>query len=166
MERWRRIDEAAPAEARALLRLCCGSQPWIDRMLARRPFATRDAVVAAAREEWFALPPDEWRAAFTHHPRIGDVESLRRRFAETGRLSDREQAGVAGASHEVLAALAVANRAYEARFGHTFIVCATGRSAGEMLSALQARLENDPETELGVAAEEHAKIVELRLLSE
>ena len=133
-------------------------------MLARVPFGTLEQMRAAAQAEWFALSPADWREAFTHHPRIGDRESLRWRFAATRDLSEREQSGAEGASEDVLAALAEANAAYEARFGYIFIVCATGRSAQEMLGMLRARLGNKPDEEIRVAAEEQAKITELRLL--
>jgi 2-oxo-4-hydroxy-4-carboxy-5-ureidoimidazoline decarboxylase len=164
MEPWRRLDLAAPDEARGLLRTCCGSARWVERMTARRPFGGREALLAAARDEWFALTPADWREAFDHHPRIGDRDALRRRFAATRRLSENEQAGVDGAPEEVLTALAEGNRAYEDRFGYIFIVCATGRSAGEMLALLRARIANDPDTEIRIAAEEQARITELRLL--
>lgn len=164
MERWQRINAASAAGARELLAACCGAERWVERMLARRPFASRDEARAAAREEWFALSEQEWRAAFAHHPRIGDVESLRRRFASTRALSDREQSGVQEASEEVLRGLAAGNRAYEDRFGYIFIVCATGKSAAEMLATLNARLRNRPDEEIRIAAEEHARICELRLL--
>ena len=133
-------------------------------MLARRPFGSRDAALAAAREEWFVLTRADWIEAFNHHPRIGDRGELRRKFAPTRTLSEREQSGVNSASEETLAALMDANRQYEAQFGYIFIVCATGKSAEEMLALLRARLQNDPEAEIRVAAEEHAKICELRLL--
>jgi 2-oxo-4-hydroxy-4-carboxy-5-ureidoimidazoline decarboxylase len=164
MEPWRRLDLAAPDEARGLLRTCCGSARWVERMTARRPFGGREALLAAARDEWFALTPADWREAFDHHPRIGDRDALRRRFAAPRRLSENEQAGVDGAPEEVLTALAEGNRAYEDRFGYIFIVCATGRSAGEMLALLRARIANDPDTEIRIAAEEQARITELRLL--
>jgi 2-oxo-4-hydroxy-4-carboxy-5-ureidoimidazoline decarboxylase len=163
MESPRALDRAATDDARAMLRRCCGSTRWIERMLARRPFETLDAVRAAAREEWFGLTPTDWLEAFTHHPRIGDVDSLRRRFATTRYLSEKEQAGVNEAPDEVLRSLAEGNAAYEARFGHIFIVCATGRSAEEMLAILRARLDHDPAEEILVAAEEQAKITDLRL---
>jgi len=165
MERWRAIEAAPEAEARALLRLCCGASRWIERMLARRPFGSPGAVLRAAREEWFALSPDDWRQAFAHHPKIGDLDSLRKKFAATPGLSAREQAGVREASPEVLAELLDANREYEARFGYIFIVCATGRSAAEMLEMLHRRLQNGPAEEIQIAAEEHARICELRLLA-
>jgi 2-oxo-4-hydroxy-4-carboxy-5-ureidoimidazoline decarboxylase len=166
MERWQRIDIAADGEARELLRLCCGAPAWIERMLGRRPFGRREEAVSAARDIWFELPADQWREAFAHHPRIGDVDALRRKFATSAPLSEREQAGVTAAPPAVLQALLDGNRAYEARFGHIFIVCATGKTAEEMLAMLNARLKNDPESEIRIAAEEHARICELRLLQE
>ena len=165
MERWRRIDEAPEPEARALLRTCCGSAQWIDRMVARRPFGSRDSALRAARDEWFALRPDDWIEAFNHHPRIGGRDALRNKFAATRALSEREQSGVEGASEEVLTGLVDGNREYELRFGYLFIVCASGKSAREMLDLLRERLQNDPESEIEIAAEEHAKICDLRLRS-
>lgn len=165
MERWRRIDAATEDEAAELLRTCCGATRWVERMRARRPFGSQDAVLAAAREEWFALSEDDWRDAFRHHPRIGDRDALRSRFAATRDLSQREQSSVRGATEAVLTALAEANQEYEARFGYVFLVCATGRTAEEMLGLLRARMQNDPATEIGVAAAEHARICELRLLT-
>ena len=165
MERWQRINSAGVEDAREQLRVCCGAARWIDGMLAARPFASRDEALAAARSIWFALSPDDWREAFAHHPRIGDLESLARRFTPSGALSAREQSGVSGAAEDVLVALLEGNRRYEERFGHIFIVCATGKSAEEMLALLRTRLENAPDEELRIAAEEHAKICELRLVS-
>ena len=158
------VDRADPESARQLLAACCGASRWVERMLHRRPFGDRAALLAAARDEWFALTPDDWREAFTHHPRIGDRESLARRFPSTAHLSAREQSGVDGAAEDVLTALADANRAYEQRFGYIFIVCATGRSADHMLALLRGRLGNDPAHEIRIAAEEQARITELRLI--
>jgi 2-oxo-4-hydroxy-4-carboxy-5-ureidoimidazoline decarboxylase len=165
MELWRRIDAAAPASARELLRTACGSTRWIERMLSRRPLGTRERALAAARDEWLALGPEDWREAFAHHPRIGDVEELRTRSPATAQLSTKEQSAVVGASGQVLTALADGNRAYEHKFGYIFIVCATGRTAGEMLAALRSRLGNDPAIEVRIAAEEQAKITAIRLAS-
>ena len=164
MEPWRRLDESGDEDARALLATCCGARRWVERMNARRPFRDRDTLLAAARDEWLALEPADWLEAFTHHPRIGDRDALERRFAATAQLSGQEQAGINTAGADVLDALAAGNRAYEDRFGFIFIVCATGKRAEEMLGLLQARLENDRRTELRIAAEEQAKITEIRLL--
>jgi 2-oxo-4-hydroxy-4-carboxy-5-ureidoimidazoline decarboxylase len=132
-------------------------------MLARRPFGSRIGLLTAAREEWDALEPRDWREAFSHHPKIGDRASLRERFPTTHEHSEKEQAGVSGASDAVLDALADGNRAYEVRFGYIFIVCATGKSAEAMLALLRDRLSNQPDDELLIAAGEQAKITALRL---
>ena len=164
MEPWRRLDDADVAEARRLLTACCGANRWVELMLARRPFGDRETLLGAARQEWFALSSADWREAFTHHPRIGDREALGRRIAATRHLSAHEQSGVDAASEEIISALAAGNRAYEERFGYIFIVCATGKSAREMLELLEQRMSNDAETELRAAANEQAKITEIRLL--
>jgi 2-oxo-4-hydroxy-4-carboxy-5-ureidoimidazoline decarboxylase len=163
MELWRRIDDAPAAQARALLTTCCGSTRWVERMAGRRPFGSREELLIAARQEWFTLSEGDWLEAFRQHPRIGDRDALRARFAGTAHLSEKEQAGVEGAAESVLAALADANRAYEKKFGHIFIVCATGLRAEEMLARLHARLPNDPATEIRIAAEEQAMITAIRL---
>jgi 2-oxo-4-hydroxy-4-carboxy-5-ureidoimidazoline decarboxylase len=134
-------------------------------MMVLRPFGDLETLLTAARQEWLALTPDDWREAFAHHPKIGDRHGLRQRFASTRHLSEKEQSGVDSATDEVLAALADGNRAYEDRFGYIFIVCATGKSAGEMLGLLQDRLGHHPDEEIRVAAGEQAKITELRLLA-
>jgi 2-oxo-4-hydroxy-4-carboxy-5-ureidoimidazoline decarboxylase len=163
METWQRLDQASPTEVRALLFTCCGSERWIDALVVCRPFGSNDRLLAAARETWWALTPSDWQEAFSHHPKIGDRRQGQSTFASTRHLSAKEQAGVTGAAGRILAALDEANRAYERRFGYIFIVCATGRSAAEMLQMLRERLGNDPETEIQIAAEEQARITAIRL---
>ena len=124
-------------------------------MLARRPFRSREAVLETADEIWASLDGADWREAFAHHPRIGEQT--------TNATAAKEQSGVSGAADDVRQALAKANRDYEQLFGYIYIVCATGKSAEEMLAIAKSRLENDPETELRVAAEEQRKITRLRL---
>src|SRR5688572_32379823 len=133
MEPWRRLDLAGRDQARDLLRICCGASRWSDRMVRRRPFGSLEGLLESAREEWFALDARDWREAFSHHPKIGDSEALRLRFGQTRHLSEREQEGVGSAPDQVLTSLADLNRLYEEKFGYIFIVCATGRSAAEML---------------------------------
>jgi 2-oxo-4-hydroxy-4-carboxy-5-ureidoimidazoline decarboxylase len=157
------LNRLPDEKARAELERCCGARRWIAGMLARWPFADPEALVGAASEVWRGLGPEDWCEAFTHHPRIGDMEALRKRFATTAAWASAEQAGTASASEEVLRSLAEGNRRYEERFGHIFIVCATGKSAREMDALLRARLGNDPETELRIAAGEQEKILRLRL---
>jgi 2-oxo-4-hydroxy-4-carboxy-5-ureidoimidazoline decarboxylase len=148
------LDELPAAPAAEALRECCGSARWVAEMVARRPYHTLDAVLAEAEEVWWSLDPDDWLEAFAHHPRIGD--------RATGEPA-REQAGMDHAGDAVRAAMAEANDEYERRFGHIYIVCATGKSADEMLALARARLTNDPDAELRVAAEEQLKITRLRL---
>ncbi len=157
------INEGTPEEARAILSRACGSTRWVDRMLRRRPFGNDARLLSAARIEWFGLTEADWLEAFSQHPRIGDRASLAARFPATQDLSSTEQARVGGADAELLAALAAANQRYVERFGFIFIVCASGKTADEMLALLQSRLPNDRAAELRVAAEEQARITALRL---
>lgn len=163
MARAHELDVAVDADARAILTRACGSSRWVDRMMARRPFGSDARLFRTARIEWFGLTEVDWLEAFAHHPRIGDRASLAERFPATHDLSAKEQSSVSGASEDMLSALAEANQAYLDRFGFIFIVCATGKTAEEMLALLRARLPNDRATELRNAAEEQAKITALRL---
>lgn len=163
MEPWQRLDAATPEEARRLLFMCCGSTGWVEAMLARRPFGSMHALLEAADDAWRIQSAEDWKEAFSHHPQIGERHLQQDRFASTRHLSAAEQAGVAGAADQVRADLADANRVYETRFGYVFIICATGKSAAEMLTALRSRLSNDPATELRIAAREQALITAIRL---
>ena len=151
------------AASEALTR-CCGAQRWVSTMLALRPFASRAAVFEAASAVWASLGANDFQEAFAHHPQIGEnVDELRKKFAATADLSQAEQSAAMGASEATLLALRAGNEAYSERFGYSFIVCATGKTAQEMLKLLEARLPNPPELELGIAAAEQAKITQLRL---
>ena len=151
------------ARANALLAECCGSSRWVSGMLARRPFGSRAAVLTAADEIWRSLDASDWREAFSHHPRIGERVSAKPRSELGSAWAAGEQSAVGRAGDDVLSALATANREYEQRFGFIYIVFATGKSAEEMLLLGRARLRNDPEVELRIAAEEQRKITRLRL---
>ncbi|MDO6431903.1 2-oxo-4-hydroxy-4-carboxy-5-ureidoimidazoline decarboxylase [Flavitalea sp. BT771] len=146
---------------RAVLSGCCGSQAWVRGMEDVFPVRDVPGLLAAASRIWRACAPKDWLEAFDHHPRIGDREALRKKYAGTG--ASAEQAGALDASVKVLEALAEGNRAYEEKFGYIFIVCATGKSASEMLGLLRTRLGNDPAKELVIAMSEQEKITELRL---
>lgn len=163
MARSHELDAATEADARALLTRACGSSRWVDRMMARRPFGSDARMLRTARIEWFGLTEVDWLEAFAQHPKIGDRASLAARFPATHDLSSKEQSAVAFANADVIIALAEANQAYLDRFGFIFIVCATGKSAEEMLQMLRDRLGHDRATELRTAAEEQAKITALRL---
>ncbi len=156
-----KLNALPPPEAEAALLACCGSQSWARRMAEGRPYADASELIEVADRVWWSLAPADWREAFAAHPQIGakKIEGE----DQFQRWSEQEQAGVASAETALLAELAEANRTYAERFGFIFIVCATGKSAEEMLGLLRSRLGNDPETELYVAAEEQRKITGLRL---
>lgn len=157
------INAWPDSPARELFSRCCGSSRWSDRMTAARPFASEDALRATAERIWWELAESDWLEAFAAHPRIGDLHSLRAKYAATANWASHEQAGTQGAPDEVLERLAIGNHQYEKRFGFLFIVCATGKSAVEMLAVLEQRLPNDRPTELTIAAAEQMKITRLRL---
>ena len=156
---WRRaglrlLDSAAPGVAAAALRACCAADRWVEQMVAHRPFGSPERLAAAAEEVADTLGPDDWRQAFAAHPRIGE---------RGDGWSAREQAGAAAADAATRQALVDGNRRYEERFGHVFLIRAAGRSADEILAALHARLDHDPDTELRVAAAQQREITRLRL---
>ncbi|WP_333601186.1 2-oxo-4-hydroxy-4-carboxy-5-ureidoimidazoline decarboxylase [Flavobacterium sp.] len=143
--------------ARRELFACCGSTQWTSAMMAHFPFASEKQLVDLSAKIWYDdCNESDWRESFTHHPKIGDVKSLTEKFA------GKEQAGVAVATTETIEALAKANADYENKNGFIFIVCATGKSADEMLQILLDRLKNSPEEELHIAMGEQQKISIIR----
>ena len=141
---------------------CCGARLWGERMAAARPIRNREELFKLAERAWFDLGPDDWKEAFRHHPKIGDKDALRAKFpppANGPRATERRSRCL----EAVLDALAAGNQAYDEKCGHIFIVCATGKSAEEMLSNLNARLGNSAALELRIAAGEQSKITRLRL---
>ncbi|MBL7813584.1 MAG: 2-oxo-4-hydroxy-4-carboxy-5-ureidoimidazoline decarboxylase [Saprospiraceae bacterium] len=143
---------------------CCGSTRWVNQLISFFPFASELDLVKKATDIWYNHCTEaDYREAFTHHPKIGDVKSLREKFASTQHLAGKEQAGVQTASTATIERLAQANSEYEAKNGFIFIVCATGKSADEMLRLLEERLQNTPEEELAIAMGEQHKITIIRL---
>lgn len=147
-----RLDALSPVDAERELLACCASPRWAAEVTARRPFGSADALQAAARD---ALVDADLDDAMAGHPRIGD-----RSAAGSSR---HEQGAVTTAADATLDALAAGNRAYEERFGHVYLVCASGRSAEDLLATLHDRLGNDPATERAVALAELAAINRIRL---
>jgi 2-oxo-4-hydroxy-4-carboxy-5-ureidoimidazoline decarboxylase len=137
------------------LTACCGSTEWAAAMLARQPFAGRVEMHAAADEVWWGLTEEDWLEAFSKHPKIGQKSSAR--------WSSEEQNGMRQATREIELEMARLNAEYEAKFGFIFIVCATGKSADEMLQVITTRLNNSRGEEIRNAATEQAKITHLRL---
>lgn len=157
------LNQLPPAEAAGLFFRCCGCRAWADRMAAGRPYGSLEAVHDAAATAWQGLGHDEWMEAFAAHPRIGDIDSLRKKYENTKAWASGEQSGVQAAAEATLQGLARGNAAYEQKFGFIFIVCATGKSAAEMLALLEARLPNTREQEVANAAAEQRKITRLRI---
>jgi len=142
---------------------CCTSTTWVNAMVKARPFADNRAIAKQADLAWQELEENDYLEAFEGHPKIGDVSSLRAKYANTKELAGNEQGLVKEANDEVLEVLAQGNTDYEEKFGFIFIVCATGKSAKQMSDLLQARLPNDKKQELINAAEEQRKIFQLRI---
>lgn len=155
-----RLNVLPRARAVTELRSCCGATVWAEQVADRRPFASVDDLRAAADEVWVGLDRRDRLEAFAAHPRIGEREAARPTGATARRWSDREQAGVADADRT---ALAEVNRAYEDRFGWVFLICASGLDGETILARARERLGNDPDTELGIAAEEQRRITQLRI---
>ena len=132
-------------------------------MVSGRPYSTADELRSAADKNWQGLDEHDYLQAFDGHPKIGDVESLKAKYANTKELAAGEQSSVNVASGDTIAALADGNSAYEEKFGFIFIVCATGKTAAQMTALLQARLPNERNQELINAAEEQRKIFQIRL---
>lgn len=163
-----RWNHLSPDEAMRMILPCCGSKAWAHGMAARRPLAEAAALLAASNETWLNLTRSDWLEAFQSHPRIGGSRpteplSASSATAHSVEWSAQEQRNVNDAGAAVKLALADANREYERRFDHIFIVCATGKSAPAILKILQRRLNNDAETELHEAAEQQRQITEIRL---
>ena len=130
---------------------------------ARRPLGSLDDLVRASGEVWRGLDGEDWDEAFASHPRIGERHAAGEVSARASAWSAREQGAAVQSGGSVVAELGEANRRYEERFGRIFLICASGRSGGEILQQIELRMGNDPETELAVAGEEQRKITELRL---
>ena len=160
LERWNRL--AAP-EAEKKILACCGSRAWACTMASRRPIRDEAALLSASDEIWRGLSEADWMEAFCSHTRIGESRAERPAGGNSAAWSAQEQSGVAASEDAVKIALADGNREYEKRFGHIFIVCATGKSAPEVLSVLRRRLQNDAATELREAAEQQRQITQIRL---
>jgi len=155
---WNQLD---PTAAAAAILPCNGSHAWASQMAALRPFATAFDLTCTADIVWRALDEQAWQQAFDSHPRIGEHKAKAATEASLA-MSATEQSA-AQLTADIQQQLAAANRLYEEKFGRIFIVCATGKSAAEMLAILSSRLANDPRTELLEAVEQQRQITQLRL---
>ena len=157
------LNTLSDEDAKMAFSNCCTSQAWNDGMVAARPFISLEQCHEIALSVWAGLGEQDFLQAFEGHPKIGDVTSLREKYAHTKKLASGEQSSVDEASEEVIQALSAGNTAYEEKNGFIFIVCATGKSAAEMLELLNQRLPNDRSEELKNAAAEQAKITAIRI---
>lgn len=157
------LNRLSEVEATEQLSKCCGASQWVDRMVWSRPFENLAEVLETSDTIWEECDVDDYEEAFSHHPKIGNVDSLAQKYANTKGWAAGEQQGMAGADRAVIEKLAQGNADYEEKFGFIFIVNATGKSAAEMLALLEGRLKNDPKDEILIAAGEQNKITKLRL---
>lgn len=157
------LNDLSPQELQEALMRCCGASHWVKQMVGKAPYGSKDQLMYFADYLWENAHEETWLEAFTHHPKIGDIDSLEKKFASTKQWAEGEQSGVQAASRQVLEALAKGNADYEDKFGYIFIVCATGKTADEMLSLLHERLPNEPEEEIWTAMGEQQKITKIRL---
>jgi OHCU decarboxylase len=162
-ERLDELNQAAKETATARFLDCCGSQNWARMMTEARPFADVAALIKQAEQIWLNLKAQDWLEAFAAHPKIGARKAAPKQQVQSAEWSRGEQSATHAAADSVLEALAEANRLYEEKFGFIFIVCASGKSAEEMLDLCRRRVHNDADSEIRIAADEQRKITEIRL---
>ncbi len=142
---------------------CCGSSRWAEKMSNFRPFLNVEQLLQTAEKVWASLDQNDWLEAFGRHPSVGGKKAPQKQSGTARKWSSREQSRVQSASERVRAQLAEANQAYDAKFNSVFLICASGKTAEEILENLRARLLNDADTERQIAAEEQRKITRIRL---
>lgn len=158
------LNALPPDEALKEFLKCCGSVRWAQAMVQLRQYAaTVEGLANLGNHMWWSLEREDWLEAFRSHPKIGEKKAAAEVSTQSQTWSGQEQSGVRDANQDTIDSLAQLNREYEEKFGFIFIVCATGKSAGEMLAILRERLSNEIDVELPIAAAEQAKITELRL---
>ena len=157
------FNRQSPEKVRNDLFKCCGSNSWIDMLMEKFPFDSLDDLKISSDRIWFNCTKNDWLEAFSHHPKIGDTQGVAGKHNDTLEWARQEQSAVKDARQIILDDLTKANKLYENKFGFIFIVCATGKSAEEMLNMLNERLKNEPEKELHIAVNEQNKITHLRI---
>ena len=155
------FNSLLPSKAEAALLDCCGCARWAARVSAQRPFAKVNELFQTADREWWNLKREDWLEAFSHHPQLGEQAATGSESAR--KWAEGEQTGARVATDDVKTRMAHGNRSYFDKFGYIYIVCATGKSAEEMLALLEQRLQNDPAGELLIAAEQQRQIMRLRV---
>ncbi len=158
-----RLNYLSRRQAADVLYDCCSSRKWVEQVLAHRPFADDSAMLDSAEEAFASLGRKDWLTIFRSHPAIGAKKAAAKQTATARDWSAREQALAQKGPAETLAVMGAANEAYEATFGHVFLICATGKSSEQILNSMRERLGHDAETEMRIAGDEQRKITRLRL---
>lgn len=157
------LNNLAPQQAKVWFSQTCAAQNWVKQMVSLRPFTSVDSLIDKAASVWQQLDHADFLEAFSAHPMIGDVNSLRAKFANTKATASAEQSGTSSASEQTLLELSQLNQQYLQQNDFIFIICATGLSAQTMLGVLKERLNNDRATEIALAGNEQIKITQLRI---
>jgi len=157
------FDGLSAADARGLLLACCAAEPWAARLVAGRPYPTVVALLCESDDAVAGLTVPELADALARHPRIGERVPAGREASRSAGWSRQEQSGMAAADEPTRQAIAQLNAAYEKRFGHIYLVCATGRTAAELLALLQARLGHDDAAEWRTVRSELQQINRIRV---
>ena len=164
MSAFAKLNALPKEEAQKAFYQCCSSTVWATQLVSCLPFKSEDELLQQADKLWNSCKLADYLEAFSHHPKIGgNIQNLREKFRATATWASQEQQGVEGASEEVLESLSSGNTEYEAKFGFVFLICATGKSAAEMLEALKKRLPNTKDQEILNAKVEQGKITQIRL---
>ena len=157
------INKATKEQAYPFFEHCCCSPNWIQKMIDARPFSNKEALLEASKKSFSQLVDADYLAAFEGHPQIGNLETLAKKYANTSGSASHEQSGMSEAQKSVLEEMQALNIEYLTKFGFIFIVCASGKSAQEMLDLIKSRINNDRQSELTIAGNEQAKITQIRL---
>ncbi|MBQ4832925.1 2-oxo-4-hydroxy-4-carboxy-5-ureidoimidazoline decarboxylase [Pseudoalteromonas sp. MMG010] len=158
-----KLNDLSKHQAQQELTHCCVAPRWVEGMMALWPFNTQEQIFTSAETVWQQLGESDYLAAFEGHPQIGDLSTLSKKYAATADKAGHEQSAMSEADKHTLEQMIRLNHAYLEKFGFIFIVCATGKSAAQMLTLIEQRINNDRDEELMIAAGEQAKITKIRL---
>ncbi|WP_282114298.1 2-oxo-4-hydroxy-4-carboxy-5-ureidoimidazoline decarboxylase [Pseudoalteromonas arctica] len=159
------INTLNDAQVKQALEHCCAAPNWVAGMIKAMPFKSAQQLFECAKSIWDSLSESDYLAAFEGHPQIGDLSTLSKKYAATAQKAGHEQSGMSKANEAVLIKMIALNKEYLSKFGFIFIVCATGKTAEQMLELIEQRIHNTRSTELAIAAGEQAKITKIRLES-
>ena len=157
------LNHLKEADAHDFFMNCCTAEKWVELMVSSRPYSNFEQLNTVSDQHFSKLDEFDWLQAFDGHPKIGDVNSLKEKYKSTKKLASGEQSGMSEADEKVIEEMMSFNQRYLEQNGFIFIVCASGKSASEMLEIIQSRIDNSRETELKIASEEQIKITKIRL---